>query len=132
MAGRYTKTGYFSLDWAEGVKTTIPMWVFSLSLLCRESDTRDNQVLHADVTGTGTNITFTSPPPLCSPSPLPLSLFPYTDFFPSLFLSLSISLCTLCSILLRLAKFRKVPRGPDGHLGRSCVVCVPGHRGAQT
>lgn len=32
----------------------------------------------------------------------------------------------------RLAKFCQVSRGPDRHLGRSRLICVPGHWGAQT
>lgn len=100
----------------------------SLCRLCVEKViTIDNQVLHADMTGT--NVTFASPPPLPSAlsSPLSLPLFPAL-----LFLSLPISLCPLCSDSFRLASFRQIPRGPNRHLGRSRVICVPGHRGAQT
>lgn len=127
MTGRQTKTGYFSRVKQQN------LCGFSHCCLCVEKAIPiDNQVIHADVTCTGTNITSTSSPLFCSPSPLPLSLFPYHDFFPSLFLSLSVSLCPLRSIFLRLAKFRQIPRGPDRYLGRSCIVCLPGHRGAQT
>lgn len=125
VTGRHTKTGCFFYDWAAGVHSNNAC-MGSLCCLCVEKViTIDNQVLHADMTGT--NITFASPTPLCS-----LFFFVSLPLSHPAFLSLPISLCPLCSDSFRLAKFRQIPRGPNRHLGRSRVICVPGHRGAQT
>lgn len=82
MTCRHTKTGCFFYDWAAGVHSNNAC-MGSLCRLCVEKViTIDNQVLHADMTGT--NVTFASPPPL--PSPL-LSLLPCLSpsFLPSFF-----------------------------------------------
>lgn len=41
-------------------------------------------------------------------------------------------LSPFCSAFLpRQAEFYQNPRGPDWHLGRGCIVCVPVHRRAE-
>lgn len=74
------------------------------------------------------------PPPLCSPLPHSPFFSPYLWLLsPPSFLLLSIhAFPSLLLFFPRFAKFCQIPGGPDGHLGRSRVICVPGHRGAQT
>lgn len=85
-----------------------------LCCLCVEKViTIDSQVLHADMTET--SVTISSPP--SAPS-----------FSPSIFITSHLP----PSPSFRLAKFHQIPRGPDRHLGRCRVICVPGHRWAQT
>lgn len=55
-------------------------------------------------------------------SPIPFRLVSLASLTPT----------PLLSVSFRLAKFCQVSRGPDRHLRRSRLICVPGHRGTQT
>lgn len=88
---------------------------FSHCRLCLEKVIpMDNQVLHADVTGT--NIAFTSPPPLCSLLPLSLFPLPLTSFPPS-FYRLPSPSAPFAPALSGLPSFVKSPEDQTGISG---------------
>lgn len=118
-----------ALYWAEGLPNN-PICLHFSSHYLRAEEVSPTDKPAADLSGGHKH--------LLSPSVLSFFLLPVSPFslsrtcFLPILISFLNSLQPLSLILLRFAKFYQNPRGPDRHLGGSCIICVPGQWGAQT